>query len=49
MGQRFYLDEDVDPLLAQVLRDRNGDCIFNDKPFTPLLSKSPTPVQSELV
>ncbi|MBI1821884.1 MAG: DUF5615 family PIN-like protein [Nitrospirae bacterium] len=27
MDLRFYLDEDVDPLLAQVLRDRNVDCI----------------------
>ena len=27
MALRFYLDEDVDPLLAQVLRDRNVDCI----------------------
>lgn len=27
MAIRLYLDEDVDPLLAQVLRDRGMDCL----------------------
>lgn len=27
MSIRLYLDEDVDPLLAQVLRDRGIDCL----------------------
>lgn len=27
MAIRLYLDEDVDPLLAQVLRDRGVDCL----------------------
>ncbi len=27
MAIKLYLDEDVDPLLAQVLRDRGADCL----------------------
>lgn len=27
MAIKLYLDEDVDPLLAEVLRDRGLDCI----------------------
>jgi len=27
MALKLYLDEDVDPLLARVLRDRNVDCL----------------------
>ncbi len=27
MAIRLYLDEDVDPLLAQALRDRGVDCV----------------------
>lgn len=27
MALRLYLDEDVDPLLARVLRDRGHDCV----------------------
>ena len=27
MAFKLYLDEDVDPLLARVLRDRNMDCL----------------------
>ncbi|MFI5303648.1 MAG: DUF5615 family PIN-like protein [Nitrospiria bacterium] len=27
MSLKFYLDEDIDPLLAQVLRDRQVDCV----------------------